>query len=111
GGARGREMFCATASWSTRDFLPFSRFLAFSRRRSSSGGAPGAAEVTGRGGTAPPGLDGVPRTTGRGRTGIGIKGLGGGADGAPDGGANVIGAEAAGGGGGASMTSVPWAVG
>src|SRR2546427_8815387 len=81
-----REMFWATASWSTNDFFPFLRFLPFSRRRSSSGGAPGAAEATGRGGTAAPGPDGVPRATGRGRTGVGMKGLGAyGADGDPGG--------------------------
>src|SRR2546422_395575 len=44
--ARVREMFCATASWSTSDFFPFLRFFPFSRRRSSSGVAPGAAEAT-----------------------------------------------------------------
>src|SRR5438093_93377 len=51
-----REMFCATASWSTSDFLPFLRFFPLSRRRSSSGPLPGAADATGRGGagTAPP---------------------------------------------------------
>src|SRR5438046_2928976 len=64
-------------SWSTA-FLPFLRFL--SRRRSSSGIAPGAAEATGRGGTLPVG---AALATGRGRTGVGITGLGakvGGAD-------------------------------
>src|SRR2546426_10200679 len=71
--ARVREMFCATASWSPSDFLPFLRFFPFSRRRSSSGLAPGAAEATGRGGagTAPPG---VALATGLGRTGVGIMG-------------------------------------
>src|SRR6266487_1883584 len=80
----------------------FSRFLPFSRRRSSGGGAPGAADATGRGGTVllplgpPP--DGAPRATGRGRTGVGMKGRGGGAAGgelkaggeaAPEGGAGA----------------------
>src|SRR5437667_465353 len=74
--ARVREMFCATASWSTSDFFPFLRFLPFSRRRSSSGIAPGAADATGRGGTAPPG---AALATGLGRTGVGITGRGAGA--------------------------------
>src|SRR5207247_1325905 len=78
--ARVREMFWATASWSTCDFFPFLRFLPFSRRRSSSGGAPGAADATGRGGTDVPGPDGAPRATGRGRTGVGINGFEGGAE-------------------------------
>src|SRR5207247_9906828 len=74
--ARVREMFCATASWSTSDFLPFLRFFPFSRRRSSSGMAPGAAEATGRGGGGGTGPPGVALATGLGRTGGGITGLG-----------------------------------
>src|SRR5436305_1554263 len=77
--ARVREMFCATASWSTSDFFPFLRFFPLSRRRSSSGPAPGAAEATGRGGTAPPG---AALATGLGRTGVGITGRGGAGGGA-----------------------------
>src|SRR2546425_4783243 len=83
--ARVREMFCATASWSTSDFLPFLRFFPFSRRRSSSGMAPGAAEATGRGGGGGTGPPGVALATGLGRTGVGITDLGGaGAAGATD---------------------------
>ena len=70
-----REMFCATASWSTEDLRPFLRFFPFSRRRSSIGAAPGVAEATGRGGT---GLPGVALATGLGRTGVGMNGRGGG---------------------------------
>src|SRR5204863_8117457 len=71
--ARVLGMFWATASGSTSVFWPFLRFFPFSRRRSSSGIAPGAAEATGRGGagTAPPG---VALATGLGRTGVGITG-------------------------------------
>src|SRR5881409_2300566 len=79
--ARVREMFCATASWSTSDFLPFLRFFPFSRRRSSSGMAPGAAEATGRGGGGGTGPPGVALATGLGRAGVGITGLGGGGGG------------------------------
>src|SRR5205085_4351830 len=57
------------------DFFPFLRFFPLSRRRSSSGIAPGAADATGRGGTAPPG---AALATGLGRTGVGITGRGGG---------------------------------
>src|SRR5213078_2035166 len=71
--ARVREMFCATASWSISDFFPFLRFFPFSRRRSSSGIAPGAAEATGRGGTVPPG---TALATGLGRTGVGMNARG-----------------------------------
>src|SRR6267143_122978 len=70
-----REMFCCTASKST-DFFPFLRFLPpFSRRRSSRGTAPGAAEATGRGGGGTP-APGVALATGRGRTGVGMNGRG-----------------------------------
>src|SRR5258705_375945 len=71
-----REMFWATASWSTSDFLPFLRFFPFSRRRSSSGGAPGAADATGRGGFGG-GAAPAPGTavTSRDRLGHGLDGL------------------------------------
>src|SRR5207302_1959665 len=61
--ARVREMFCATASWSTSDFLPFLRFFPLSRRRSSAGPTPGAADATGLGGAGgpPPGAARFPR--------------------------------------------------
>src|SRR3989441_998394 len=39
--ARVREMFCATASWSTSDFFPFLRFFPFSRRRQRFAGLHG----------------------------------------------------------------------
>src|SRR3989442_850322 len=71
-----REMFCATASWSTSDFLPFLRFFPLSRRRSSSGPTPGAADATGRGGAGGP-PPGAALATGLGRTGVGITGRGG----------------------------------
>src|SRR5207302_1637993 len=74
--ARVREMFCATASWSTSDFLPFLRFFPLSRRRSSSGPTPGAAEATGRGGAGGP-PPGAALATGLRRTGVGITGRGG----------------------------------
>src|SRR5207249_2814862 len=45
--ARVREMFCATASWSTSACLPFLRFFPLSRRRSSSGPTPGPPEARG----------------------------------------------------------------
>src|SRR5207247_1449502 len=85
-----REMFCATASWSTSDFLPFLRFFPLSRRRSSSGPMPGAADATGRGGagTAPPG---AALATGLGRTGVGITARGGAPTAAADGGAGALG--------------------
>src|SRR5206468_3271632 len=103
--ARVREMFCATASWSTSDFLPFLRFFPFSRRRSSSGMAPGAAEATGRGGGGGTGPPGVALATGLGRTGVGITGLGGGGAGAAGGGGRGGGGgpRAAGGGAGAGV--------
>src|SRR5436190_6899561 len=101
--ARVREMFWATASWSTSDFFPFLRFLPFSRRRSSIGGAPGAADATGRGGTDVPGPDGAPRATGRGRTGVGMNGFEGGAE---AGGENGDGEGAAEGDGGAGVAKV-----
>src|SRR5438034_36337 len=80
-----REMFCATASWSTSDFLPFLRFFPLSRRRSSSGPTPGAAEATGRGGAGGP-PPGAALATGLGRTGVGITGRGGAPNEAAEGG-------------------------
>src|SRR5213080_3646640 len=94
--ARVREMFCATASWSTSDFLPFLRFFPLSRRRSSSGPAPGAADATGRGagGAEPPG---TALATGLGRTGVGITCRGGAPNDAAEGGGAAGAAVAVGG--------------
>src|SRR5207245_2858797 len=86
--ARVREMFCATASWSTSDFLPFLRFFPLSRRRSSSGPTPGAAEATGRGGAGGP-PPGAALATGLGRTGVGITGRGGAPNEAAEGGGGL----------------------
>src|SRR5205807_2463060 len=86
--ARVREMFCATASWSTSDFLPFLRFFPLSRRRSSSGPTPGAAEATGRGGAGGP-PPGAALATGLGRTGVGITGRGGAPNEAAEGGGDL----------------------